>query len=335
MTVYIDAVFVLNWVINALLLLAAARIRGAPVRRGRFWAAGALGAVYAVCCYLPGLAFFQSWPVKLLALALMLVAAFGVRRQTAGSGVVFLVLAICLCGVVYFVATVLMGVHVPIGGIYPVTFPELLLTTALAYIGGRLVMEKTAVRPTEQLYPLRLTLGAATVQLQALHDTGNSLHDPVSGQCVTVISADALAQVLGRDAVRALRHQDLQAAVQLLAPYRPRLIPYRAVGVAGGLLVAIRCTRLQVGNHIQKNALIALSPTPVSDRGDYAALIGGTMDETKSHGKIISLPLASLRAKNHVHRRRGCAAAATEGGGGTANPDADGRGRRSGKKTVD
>lgn len=327
LTVYIDVVFLLNWLINVLLLHAAARLRGSALTRGRFWAAGALGAVYAVCCYLPGLAFLQSWTVKLLVLAVMLMAAFGLKRQTVSSGVIFLTLAIGLCGLVYFVATVLMGVHMPIGGIYPVTFSELLLTAALAYIGGRVVMERTAVRPTERLYPVQLTLGESTVRFFALHDTGNSLRDPVSGTAMAVVSAEALGQVLGRETLRALRHQDLQTAVQRLAPYRARLIPYRAVGVSGGLLVAIRCTQLQIGKQVRTNALIALSPTPVSDRGDYAALIGGRMDETKSHGKTFLQNLQARRAENHVHRRSGCAAAPAEGRTGAAGTAANG-GRR-------
>ncbi len=319
MTVYIDAVFLLNWLINTMLLHAAARIRGAPLRRGRFWAAGALGGLYAVLCYLPGLAWFQGWGMKLLALALMLVTAFGFRRQTVGSGVIFLILAIGLSGLVYFVATVLMGVHIPLGGIYPVTFAELLLTAGLAYTGGRLVLEKVAVRPSERLYPMQLTLGGARVQLTALHDTGNSLRDPISGQSVPVVAADALAQILGRDALRALRRQDLQLAIECLAPYRPRLIPYRTVGTSSGLLVAIRCGRLQIGRSVRENALIALSPLPVSDRGDYAALIGGSIDETQSHPTDSMLRLAILRAKGYVHRRGGRAAATTQRQRGTAD----------------
>ena len=53
-----------------------------------------------------------------------------------------------------------------------------------------------------------------------------------------------------------------------------RLLPYRAVGVESGLLLAIRVDRAVIGGHSQRGLLVAVSPTPVSDGGGYQALIG-------------------------------------------------------------
>lgn len=322
LTVYIDAVFLLNMLINAALLHATARARGAPMRRGRFWLAAALGGLYAVACYVPGLQFCRLWSMKFIAMALMLLVSFGFRRQSVWDGLMFLLLSVGLCGLVYFVTTLLGKAPLPSSaGIYPVTFPELLLTTGLAAFCARLAGAKAAVGRGERLLRLCLRLGGTAIPLTALHDTGNSLRDPVSGAPVTVVSADALVQAIGRDAVRAVRHGDLQAAMELLASYRPRLIPYRAVGVSGGLLVALRC-ELQIGMQVQKNALIALSPTPVCDSGSYAALVGGTIHERS--GKNSALFSAAVRRKDHVHQRQRRAAAAPEKRRGAADAAAHG-----------
>ena len=53
------------------------------------------------------------------------------------------------------------------------------------------------------------------------------------------------------------------------------LLPYRAVGVPHGLLLAMRAEEIRIGKRVEKNMLVALSPTPVSDGGGYHALIGG------------------------------------------------------------
>ena len=55
----------------------------------------------------------------------------------------------------------------------------------------------------------------------------------------------------------------------------PRLIPYRAVGVASGLLLALPC-EITIGTET-KHGLVAFSPTPVSDGGAYDALTGGVI----------------------------------------------------------
>ena len=61
---------------------------------------------------------------------------------------------------------------------------------------------------------------------------------------------------------------------RILAALRARLVPYRAVGVSQGLLLAVRCERKGKKGKITP-ALAAFSPTPVSSGGDYEALTGG------------------------------------------------------------
>ena len=56
---------------------------------------------------------------------------------------------------------------------------------------------------------------------------------------------------------------------------RLRLLPYCAVGVACGFLLAVRCDSISVGGKEYGGLLVALSPTPVSDGGGYQALFGG------------------------------------------------------------
>ena len=53
------------------------------------------------------------------------------------------------------------------------------------------------------------------------------------------------------------------------------MLPYRSVGVSNGILLAMRVEQVRIGKKEQKNMLVALSPTPVSDGGGYHALIGG------------------------------------------------------------
>ena len=64
--IYVDTLFLLNGIIDYLLLLAAARLAGEPLRRLRFGAAAALGGAYAVAIFCRACRFWQvpgvSWP---------------------------------------------------------------------------------------------------------------------------------------------------------------------------------------------------------------------------------------------------------------------------------
>ena len=273
MTVYADAVFVLNFSVNYLLLRASARLGGTAIRRKRLLCGALLGAAYAVSVYLPGLRWLTALPVKLLCAAGMLLAAFGCRRSVLRLSAVFGGMTLVLCGAVYGVE-LLKGGQVHYRGealFYPVTFFTLLLTAAAVSFACRLFLPRLTFA-ADSIVPLTLRLNGRAVHLSALRDSGNTLCDPVSGEAVLTVYWQAVrslfpfslsAEEVASPAMLALR----------LKNYTPRLIPYRAIGVASGLLLAIPCEITL--NDQTKNGLIALSPTPVSERGAYEALTGG------------------------------------------------------------
>ena len=55
--VYVENVFLLNWITDYLLLLTTARLAGAPLQRRRLAVCAALGGVYAVAVFVPGFQF--------------------------------------------------------------------------------------------------------------------------------------------------------------------------------------------------------------------------------------------------------------------------------------
>ena len=69
-----------------------------------------------------------------------------------------------------------------------------------------------------------------------------------------------------------------QAALERLSQAgflgRCRLLPYQAVGVECGMLLALRLDGARVGTEDYGKLLLALSPTRLTDGGGYHALIG-------------------------------------------------------------
>ena len=275
MRVYVDSVFVLNLCINYLLLRASGLLGGGAPRRLRLLLAAGIGAVYAVCVYLPHCGFLQLFPMKLVCAAVMLLTAFGCRKQTLRLAAVFAGLSLCLCGAVYSVELLKQGtVHFRGDSLlYPVTFSSLVLTAGAVYAACRLLLPRLT-HGADSIVPVELTLRGQRVRLSALRDSGNTLCDPVSGQPVLVANWQTAKRLLPLP----LRAEEFAEPAQLavrLQSYFPRLIPYRAVGVAGGLLLALPC-EIKIGKQHQKKGLVAFSPTPVSDGGAYEALTGGT-----------------------------------------------------------
>ena len=74
---YADSLFALSLLTDYLLCLSAGRLCGLTLRRGRYLAAAALGAVYAVAVFLPGLGWLALPVMQLVFAGLMGLIAFG------------------------------------------------------------------------------------------------------------------------------------------------------------------------------------------------------------------------------------------------------------------
>ncbi len=280
--VYLDTLFLLNTIMDYLLLLAAARLAGEPLRRVRMGVGAALGGAYAGAAVLPGFGFL-SRPLWQLGCALVMVlVGLGASQRLLRQMVIFFALAFAFGGGILAVS-LLGGDGLPLGTVPGVNLDLsiLLLSGAGCYVVLSFALSRVGSHTGSrgELVRVRLRLQGRQVSLTALRDTGNTLTDPLTGQAVLVAQADSLMGLFPEgecpgqelllhpaDSLRQLERGALHGRV--------RLLPYRAVGVPCGMLLAVRVDGVVLGDVDKGSALVALSPTPVSDGGVYRALIG-------------------------------------------------------------
>lgn len=273
--VYIDLLFLLNLIANYLLLLAAGRIAGAVLRRLRIGLGAALGALYAAGVFLPGLGWLSAWPCRIGAGVLMALAAYGGEPGLFRVTVLFFGSAAALGGAVLGLELLGSGpLTLERGVFYTQADVRLLL---LAFVGCYFVLSlffRRGAAGSGRLARLELELDGGSAELTALLDTGNSLTDPGTNKPVVVAYWRALAGVLPEWADAAAPVEAVKRAREV-GQRGARLIPYRAVGVECGMLLAVRARSVRLDGRPLGGLLVALSPTPVDDGGAYQALIGG------------------------------------------------------------
>ena len=215
MQVYLDVVMLLNFLVDFLLLLAANRLFGVSGGTGKCAVASALGAIYAGACMLPGLRFLGNTLWRIVFLLLIGAIAFGVNKSALRRCILFVLLSMALGGIAMGLGNGSFG-NLVLGA---------LLVCVMCMIGFRYKPGSRAYVPVELSYKGRHT------KLLALQDTGNTLKDPVTGQSVLIVSADVAKILLG------LSKLQLSSPVETLSSGTLpglRLIPYHAVGKAGG-----------------------------------------------------------------------------------------------------
>ena len=254
MTVYLDLVVILNFLVDDLLLMGANRLTGYPTGWRRCVLAAAVGGVYAGICMLPEYRFLGNTLWRTVCLGAMAVIAFGWNFSALRRGTIFVLLSMALGGM----AT----------GLGKGNFASLVLAAA-----GVVLLCTLGVRSPlgiDKYQPVELCWKGKTLRLTALVDTGNTLTDPITGESVLVVGMDigsrlGISREIIRDPITALTTGDVPGA---------RLIPYRAVGKPGGMLLMLRLEEVRLGGR-SVSSMVAFAPEEIGSHDGYQALAGG------------------------------------------------------------
>lgn len=292
--VYLDSFLLVNFLINYLLLLASGKLAGEPLRRWKYLISAVFGAAYAALTFFPEFQIFFHPVYKAGAAMLMVLIAFGGSRHILRMSAVFLALTCAFSGGIMAIQLLLGGTYGNDGVFYSaMDLKGILISAGLCYGLLTLFFRRSVTHTVAggQLINLELKLGEEAVSLTALQDSGNTLQDPLTGQPVVVAEGERLAAILPKCPY--WNREDLSRPIETFrklqeAPeyQRFRLLPYRAVGVDCGLLLAVRLDSVTSGKQVLRNCLAALSPTPVSDGGGYHALVGCPNLETIQKERI-------------------------------------------------
>ena len=254
MTVYLDLVVLLNFLVDTLLLMGTNRLTGFPPGVKRAALAGAAGGVYAGICMLPGWVFLGNLLWRAVFLCVLASIAFGWNRS-----------AIRRCGIFVLLSMALGGIAL---GLEQGDFGTLILAAAaVAILCGMTVHSPLGM---QKYQPVELKWNGQHLCLTALIDTGNTLRDPVTGASVLVVGAD-VAGKLGIS--REILHDPVTAIAAGKLP-GARLIPYRAVGKTGALLPAVRLEEVRLGGQVI-SPIVAFAPEDIGRAEAYQALAGG------------------------------------------------------------
>lgn len=283
MIVYLDMAFLLNCLTDAAALYVTGRLAGLPLEKKRFLAASLLGGTYGALCALPGLGAAASLLPQALAAAGLVRLAFGRREAFLRRLLLFFMLSCAMAGALVGGQTLAAGVrllreHDGLSILAALNWRVFFLAGGACFLILSVVFRGGARHAAAgQLCRCTLTRQGREAGLTALLDTGNTLTDGLSGAPVLTVHWEALEALWTPEEKEVLSRLESAGAARCLERLGPgfRLLPYQAVGVRGGLLLCFRADRAVMDGRQLGPVTVALSPTPVSDGGGYAALWGG------------------------------------------------------------
>lgn len=246
---------VLSVLVNGLLLVSANRLCGALPEAKRCVAAAVIGGIYAAGCILPGFSFLGSTFWRLTILGVLGMLAYGISISAVRRTLVFILLAMALGGL----ASGLEG-----GG-----YAKILFAAIVVWILSMAGLHRGVGQ--RSYAAVCLTYRGRTMDVVALRDTGNTLRDPITGESVLILGAEAAKKLVGLD--KRMLSDPIGTMTEAKIPGL-RLIPYRTVGRGNGMLLALRLDGVKIDGK-KAGTLVTFAPEGLDQEGKFQALAGG------------------------------------------------------------
>lgn len=271
MVIYLEYLFLENFLTGGLLLFLTARLAGDSVGRLRLFLGGILSGAGGLAVFLPA-SGLTGIIMRMAAAVLICGAAFGEKpfkpvkflKRTA----LFLALTFLSGGAAMAFA---LWRQIPAvsgnGALYfePLTYGALVCLAVpafgLTYCFIRLIRERrmeTIIRGK-----VCLTIEEQVYSFEALADSGNSLREPLTGRPAALIDSKGASKL-------PFRPEDIETGRDETLKGRFVLLPYKAVGTEKGLLRGIRTDSLSFGRKEMKGAVLAFYD---GDFGDFEVLL--------------------------------------------------------------
>lgn len=263
MAVYLDIIWLLNFMFDSLLLYLTAVILKRQVRHWRLFAGGMIGSLIILLSVTP-LNVYAGHPiVKLLFSILMVLTVFGFKRFKY-----FISALMLFYFITFLVGGTLIGVHYFIqfdmnlssslfmasvkGFGDPVSWLFVVIGFPLAWHFSRNNFDKieTAKIQHNQLVKLEITFNGEIFQFTGLVDSGNQLYDPISKMPVMFVSVKSMVEELPEMIKTiALSSEEVIMGKQSIAPEwenRMRIIPFKVMGQEHQMVLALKPDQITI-----------------------------------------------------------------------------------------
>lgn len=270
--VYLDVFFMINFIMDYMIILITSRIAKVKKKRIRQLAGAGCGALYSVIVIKPLTNhLFKITIVNILIAAVMVLISFGFTSASVYIKNVFLlfVVSFTMSGIInYLYYSTVIGKYVRnvLSGNSNkvVNARKFILVSVLAYILlSAIVRIIFSVRKDMELYyDVKITFRGKSVVVRGLYDTGNGLTEPVSGKMVHIAEYKILKPLLEGDEK---------------AKENIYVIPFHSIGEEDGIMYGIRMDEMVVlvddEPKFLYNPIIGIYTGNVSKRGNYSVIL--------------------------------------------------------------
>ena len=271
MVIYLEYLFLENFLTGGLLLLLTSKLSGHSPSRIRLILGSVISGAGGFTIFIPA-AGFGGAVIRLAAAVLICTVVFAEKQakplKTIKTTLIFLALTF-LSGGAAMAFTLWRQIPAVSGNgalyLEPLTYGTLICLAVpafgLTYIFVKLVRKRQMETITRG--KVCLTIKGMVYSFEALADSGNSLREPLTGRPAALIDRKGAAKL-------SFRPEDAETGRDETMADRLVVIPYKAVGTEKGILKGIRTDSITFREKEMKGAVLAFYD---GDLGDFEVLL--------------------------------------------------------------
>ena len=275
MKIYLDTFFLVNCLMNYLVISLHCLIRKRKVSTGRILLGAAVGALAAILVIV--LRVKTMWllvilcqVVNLMFLMWIIYGAMTIRMMALNL-ILYYVISFLVSGGILMIFELLPVRTIPYAAF-------LIIVVGMYHVVKYLLTWFTNYRiKMSHCFATQLHYRNQCITTTGYLDTGNQLREPISGERVSVVDFEFVKPLFAEEELRCIVNY-----LNLLQEQQPnelhlRLIPYHSIGKKNGYLVAFQadCIELYIENEWKMitNPWIGISEIRISGCGDYQLLL--------------------------------------------------------------
>ena len=251
-TIYIDILFCVNFIVDYIILVSVRYLRGLNTGNARLLAGAFVGGLGSLVILLPPMSVYISWAVNLLETLAVTAAAFLPMSfgRFVKTSISMFIISFFYCGAMSAVLALFSPENLVVRNstVYIGISPIMLVGLTLGiYILLRVMVKLFGKNALPKTCEVEISHNGKTLSLKGTVDTGNTLHETFSGECVIVGRADIFKDMI-----------DIEKCTDSTEVVKNgiRFVPFRSVG-GRGLMPSFKPSKIYLSDSSRKTEIQA------------------------------------------------------------------------------
>ena len=286
MTIYLDIVFLENFLLNYIIILSTAIMSKEKINIIRISLSSIIGGIFAIIGYISQVNFIYNVIIKITISIFMMKIAFSQNKfeKFVKNLIFFYLVSFTFGGIAFMLLFFINPQNIVIDGnrlvgVYPLKITILAGITGFIVISVVAKLIKNKITKKSMICDLEIFYKGNFKKLKTMLDTGNLLKEPISQADVIVVEKESLREIMSDDILEnistIIKGDWLES--ENIHSYKLKIIPFSSLGNDNGLLIGFKPDYIKIYGEeeiIRNDVIIGIYNGRLSKNNMYTSLIG-------------------------------------------------------------